>query len=60
MYTDLPHEIKLKIMLYAHPSISKEMKEEIKIYSFFRKIRINLVNCNICNRKHRIPKHFRC
>ena len=50
MYTDLPHEIKLKIMLYAHPSISKEMKEEIKIYSFFRKIRINLVQCDVCNR----------
>jgi ribosomal protein S10 len=60
MYYQLPYEIILKIMLYAHPSISKKMKEELNMRVFNRKIIIDYVSCNICNREHRIPKHFRC
>ena len=60
MYSQLPYGIILKIMLYAHPSVSKEMKDELNMYVFNRKIIVDYVHCNICNREHRIPKHFRC
>ena len=61
MYSKLPEEIALKIMLYAHPSISEEIREEIRMYKgFYRNIKVKLVYCRICNRDHRIPKHFSC
>ncbi len=52
MLNKLPNEILEKIYLFAHPTLSKEIKEEIKKFKFPNKlnnsyIEIRAINYNI-------------
>lgn len=61
MFDILPNELVEKIIFYSHPTLSKNIQNDIKNFIFNRKmIRYKSILCEKCYKYHRIPRHFRC
>ena len=59
----VPEEIILKIIMYAHPILNKNIQNDILEYTFCKNRFCNkrkYINCLKCNRFHRRPMHFYC
>ena len=59
----LPEEIILKIIMYSHPILDRNIQNDILEYNFYynnRQIKRKYINCLKCNRFHRRPRHFYC
>lgn len=51
----IPMEIVSKIMMFSHPVMNENLKQQIKNFRFNK-----ISFCNDCCKKHRFPRHFRC
>lgn len=61
MFDILPIELVDKIIFYSHPTLNRNLQNDIQNFIFNRKItRYKTIVCNKCNKYHRIPRHFTC
>jgi len=55
----LPFEIQRKIILYSHPILDMRVQDDIRNHDFIT-LKRDQDYCIICEREHRLPRHFRC